>query len=52
MPIDKNRRKRKRRPTVTPRFGASTVALEIGLVRLALEAEREFRENAVDKDKQ
>ena len=37
----KTRRKRKRRPTLTPRFGNSSVALELGLLRLALDAYRE-----------
>lgn len=36
------RRKRRRKPTMTPRFGPSSVALEIGLLRLALEAQRDF----------
>ena len=37
-----NRRKRRRKPTLTPRFGSSSLVLEIGLVRMALEAQREF----------
>ena len=35
------RRKRKRKPTLTPRFGSSTVALEIGLIRMSIDAIRE-----------
>ena len=31
-----NRRKRRRRPTFTTRFGPNSLALEIGIVRLAL----------------
>lgn len=42
MQLNTTRRKRKRKPTLTPRFGNSTVALEIGLIRLALEAQREI----------
>lgn len=38
------RRKRRRKPTHTPRFGSTTLALEIGLLRLSLEAQREFEE--------
>ena len=38
---NKNRRKRKRRPTLTPRFGPASVALEIGLIRLSLEIDEE-----------
>lgn len=39
--INKNRRRRKRRPTLTPRFGSSSVALEIGLIRMAVELQKE-----------
>ena len=35
-------RKRRRRPTMTPRFGSSSVALEIGLLRMTLDVLREF----------
>ena len=35
-------RKRKRRPTLTPRFGGSTIALEIGLIRQSMEIQREL----------
>lgn len=45
------RRKRKRKPTSEGRFINSSVAYELGLVRLALEAEREFlKEHAKTKD--
>lgn len=37
----KTRRKRRRRPTFTPRFGPASVALELGLLRLTLAEERE-----------
>lgn len=43
------RRKRRRRPTFTPRFGGSSLAYEIGLIRLTndmlrgLELERRSR---------
>lgn len=49
MPIDKNRRKRRRKPTMTPRFGDSTIALEIGLLRMSLGMERELDENKIVK---
>lgn len=41
MPIDNSRRKRRRRPTMTPRFGQNSLALEIGLLRLTLDLQRE-----------
>jgi len=47
----KNRRKRKRRPTITPRFGNSSIALELGLLRMALDAYREA-EKKDEKDTQ
>ena len=37
-----NCRKRKRKPTMTPRFGSSTLALEIGLLRMTMDVMREF----------
>lgn len=45
MESTQGRRKRRRKPTLTPRFNSSKIALEIGLIRLALEAEKQ------DKDK-
>ena len=44
------RRKRRRRPTITPRFGAGSIALELGLLRLTLESQREL-EKREDKEK-
>ncbi len=41
MQLNNMRRKRKRKPTLTPRFGGSSIALEIGLLRMALEVQRE-----------
>lgn len=41
MEQPKVRRKRKRRPTFTQRFGPSSVALELGLLRASLGIERE-----------
>ena len=35
-------RKRRRKPTMTPRFGSSSIALEIGLLRMTLDVMREF----------
>jgi len=37
MQLIKTRRKRKRRPTLTPRFGPASVALELGLIRESLQ---------------
>ena len=42
MQTNNNRRRRRRKPTLTPRFGQSSLALEIGLIRMALEAQREY----------
>jgi len=49
----KNRRRRRRRPTFTPRFGPSSVALELGLLRLTLAEEREqaLKNENKDRDK-
>jgi hypothetical protein len=41
------RRKRRRKPTLTPRFGSSSIALEIGLIRLTIEAQREFEKKSI-----
>ena len=45
------RRKRRRRPTLTPRFGSSTVALEIGLIRLTLDMVRELEKDTKEEEK-
>lgn len=37
-----SRRKRKRKPTLGGRFQGSQVAYEMGLVRLAIEVQKEF----------
>ena len=37
------RRKRKRKPTSNGRFLNSSLTYELGLVRLAIEAEKEFK---------
>ena len=42
MQINHNRRKRRRKPTMTPRFGPTSVAFEIGLLRLSLDVQREL----------
>lgn len=34
---ESNRRPRKRRPTLNPRFGNSSLAYEIGLLRLSMD---------------
>ena len=49
MPGNQLKRKRRRRPTFTPRFGPSSVALEIGLLRLTLDVHREL-ERSLRKD--
>ena len=36
------RRPRKRKPTLNPRFKSKSIALEISLVRMALEVQREL----------
>ena len=47
----KNRRRRKRRPTITPRFGNSSVALELGLLRMAIDAIREVEKKDTKESK-
>ena len=49
MLVNNARRKRRRKPTVTPRFGSSSIALEIGLLRMALDAQREFEKKEEEK---
>ena len=44
-----NRRKRSRRPTFTPRFGPESIALEIGLLRMTLEVQRELEKQEEKK---
>ncbi|MDD2942005.1 MAG: hypothetical protein PHC51_03465 [bacterium] len=46
MEQDARRRKRKRRPTLIPRFGPSSLALEIGLIRQAIQEESKNEEVA------
>lgn len=36
------RRKRRRKPTMNGRFGPSSVALEIGLLRMTIDTQREL----------
>lgn len=50
MIIKTSCRKRRRRPTMTPRFGSSSIALEIGLLRMTLDMARELEKNE-DKQK-
>ncbi|MFN8392093.1 MAG: hypothetical protein U0136_17510 [Bdellovibrionota bacterium] len=53
MIIKTSCRKRRRRPTMTPRFGSSTIALEIGLLRMTLDMARELeKKDAEDKQKE
>ena len=35
---------------MTPRFGASSIAFEIGLIRLAMEAQRDFEKIEQKRD--
>ncbi len=42
MIVKTTRRKRRRKATLTPRFGSSTVALEIGLIRMTLDVIKEI----------
>jgi hypothetical protein len=42
MQATNQRRKRRRRSTLTPRFGSSTIALEIGLIRQSMGAVKEL----------
>lgn len=54
MDFNDRKKRRRRRPTFTPRFGPQSVALEIGLVRLALKSgERGVLDSSVQfsKDK-
>ncbi len=44
-----NRRKRKRRPTLSPRFGPASQALELGLLRLSLDVFKEEAQKKEDK---
>ena len=46
-----NRRRRRRRPTGIPRFGPESIALEIGLLRMSLDVQREI-ERKEEKNKQ
>lgn len=52
MIVNTTRRKRRRRPTMTPRFGTSTIALEIGLVRMTLDMQRELERKEERKEEQ
>ena len=44
MIINTSRRKRRRKPTMTPRFGSSSVALEIGLLRLTIDMQKDLEQ--------
>lgn len=43
MQTVKTRRKKRRKPTLTPRFGPSSVALEIGLIRQSLDVTADIK---------
>ena len=51
MIIKSSCRKRSRRPTMTPRFGANSVALEIGLLRMTLDMARDLEKKGGDVEK-
>ena len=44
MAVNDNRRKRRRKPTMTPRFGPTSIAFEIGLLRMTMGMQREMEE--------
>ncbi len=46
-----NRRKRRRKPTMTPRFGENSVAFEIGLLRMTMGLQREMEQAEKKTDK-
>ena len=50
MTINTNRRKRRRKPTLSGRFGSSTIALEIGLIRMTMDMQRELERKEQEKD--
>lgn len=50
MLVNTNRRKRRRKPTLSGRFGSSTIALEIGLIRMTLDLQRELEKKSEPKD--
>ncbi|MBL7661497.1 hypothetical protein JNK13_01975 [bacterium] len=43
--LKSNRRKRKRRPTFTNRFGPSSMAFELGLIKQSIELLREMEKD-------
>ena len=49
MQDNHTRRKRRRKPTMTPRFGPTSIAFEIGLLRLTLGMERELEQKQQPK---
>ena len=49
MIIKTSCRKRRRRPTMTPRFGSTSIALEIGLLRMTLDMARELERKDFEK---
>lgn len=51
MIIKPSCRKRRRRPTLTPRFGSTSIALEIGLLRMTLDMAREMEKKDEEKKK-
>ena len=51
MAVVQNRRKRRRKPTMTPRFGQNSVAFEIGLLRMTMGMQRELEEAEKKADK-
>jgi hypothetical protein len=48
--LTNERRKRKRKPTSNGRFIGSSIAYELGLVKMAIEAEKEFRSEYARKE--
>ncbi len=54
MIIKTSCRKRRRRPTMTPRFGTSSIAFEIGLLRMTIDMARQLekKEDKGQKEKE
>lgn len=49
MIIKPSCRKRRRRPTMTPRFNSNSIALEIGLLRMTLDMARDIEKKEESK---
>lgn len=45
------RRPRKRKPTLTPRFNSSSIAYEIGLIRISMEMVKDIEKEERESNK-